>query len=139
MQVEASSKAWQSGLSSVDAPSSRMPVICLHFVTPILSSPAQMDQTAAACTQRDHSSNFDSCDIDLGTTSSRIKTVKGTMKVHSVQVSSNGSLMLRDPACFCAQCLDGSPARCPSKEFVGDWRHVWMDVTASATAQATRQ
>ena len=82
---------------------------------------------------------LDSCDMDKGKSSSQIKTVKGTMKVHSVQVSSNGSLMLRDRACFCAQCLDGSPACCPNKEFVGDWQHIWMDVTARATPWATRR
>ena len=57
---------------------------------------------------------LDSCDIDRGTTSSQIKTVKGTMEVHNVQVSNNGSLMQCDQACFCA-----SPACCPNKEFVG--------------------
>ena len=45
---------------------------------------------------------LDSYDIDRGTTSSQMKTVKGTMQVHSVQVSSNGSLMLRDRVCVCA-------------------------------------
>ena len=52
-----------------------------------------------------------------------VKTVKGTMKVHSVKGIRPYEVQLRALSCFCSECISGIN-HCQNKETAGPWRTV---------------
>lgn len=65
-----------------------------------------------------------SASIDRNRDHRYIKTVPGTMKLHSIKTVQDGIVATRNLSCFCKYCLQGSGGSCQNSLFVEDWQEV---------------
>lgn len=65
-----------------------------------------------------------SSDINRDRNHRLVKTVPGTMKLHSVKTVSDGIIATRNLSCFCTPCLDNNDSLCENSLYVKMWKKV---------------